>query len=163
VDEAKRKAEEMGYDTLVLSSSVKGESREVAKAFGSIARVIRRSETPVKRQTCVIAGGETTVRVKGKGRGGRGQEFALAAASEISGLKGVIMVGFATDDTDGPTDAAGAIVDGSTVDRAKRFGLDPRLSLNKNDSYNFFKSLGDLIMTGPTFTNLNDLYLIFVD
>ena len=163
VDEVERKAKEMGYDTLVLSRSIKGEAREVAKAFGSIARVIRRSGAPVKRRICVIAGGETTVKVKGKGRGGRAQEFALAAALEISGLEGVTMAGFATDGTDGPTDAAGAIADGLTVDRAKRSGLDAGSLLDSNDSYNFFKSLGDLIVTGPTFTNLNDLYLIFVD
>lgn len=163
VDEAKRKAEEMGYDTLVLSRSIKGEAREVGGAFGSIARVIHRSGVPVKRRICVIAGGETTVRVKGKGRGGRAQEFALAAALEISGLEGVTIVGFASDGTDGPTDAAGAIVDGSTVKRAKRFGLDPGTSLDNNDSYNFFKSLGDLIVTGPTFTNLNDVCLIIID
>ena len=163
VDEAKRKAEEMGYDTLVLSRSIKGEAREVGGAFGSIARVIHRSGVPVKRRICVIAGGETTVRVKGKGRGGRAQEFALAAALEISGLEGVTIVGFASDGTDGPTDAAGGIVDGSTVKRAKRFGLDPGTSLDNNDSYNFFKSLGDLIVTGPTFTNLNDVCLIIID
>ncbi len=163
VDEAEGKAKEMGYDTLVLSRSIKGETRDVAKAFGSIARVICRSRAPGQRRICVIAGGETTVSVKGSGRGGRAQEFALAAALEISGLKGVTILGFATDGTDGPTDAAGAIVDGSTIDRAKRFGLDPRSSLDKNNSYNFFKSLGDLIITGPTFTNLNDLYLIFAD
>lgn len=163
VDEAERKAKEMGYDTLVLSRSIKGEAREAAKAFGSIARVIRRSVAPVKRKICVIAGGETTVKVRGKGRGGRAQEFALAAALEISGLEGVTMAGFATDGTDGPTDAAGAIADGLTVDRAKRSGLDPVSLLDNNDSYSFFKSLGDLIVTGPTFTNLNDLYLIFVD
>ncbi len=163
MDEAERKAKEVGYDTLVLSRSIKGEAREVAKAFGSIAGVICRSGASVKRRICVIAGGETTVKVKGKGRGGRAQEFALAAALEISGLNGVTMVGFATDGTDGPTDAAGAIVDGSTVDRAKRSGLDPRNLLDINDSYSFFKSLGDLIITGPTFTNLNDLYLIFVE
>lgn len=163
VDEVERRAKEMGYNTLVLSRSIEGEAREVAKVFVAIVKEILNRDIPVKRKACIIAGGETTVKVRGNGRGGRAQEFALAGALEIAGLKGVTMVGFTTDGTDGPTDAAGAIVDSTTVDRAKRSGLDPRRSLDNNDSYSFFKSLGDLITTGPTHTNLNDLYLLFVD
>ena len=163
VDEAEKKARKMGYNTLVLSRSIKGEAREVAKVFGSIAREIISRGVPAKKRACIIAGGETTVTVKGNGKGGRAQEFALAGALEIAGLKGVTLVGFATDGTDGPTDAAGALVDGTTVDRAIRNGLDPRRSIEDSNSYNFFQSLGDLIITGPTCSNLNDLYLLFVD
>jgi hydroxypyruvate reductase len=109
-----------------------------------------------------VSGGETTVTIEGPGLGGRNQEFALAAAIEIDGLDNVVILSGGTDGTDGPTDAAGAIADGSTVRRAAGIGLDPRASLSQNDSYNFFAPLGDLLITGPTNTNVMDLRLILV-
>jgi glycerate-2-kinase len=110
----------------------------------------------------VIAGGETTVTVRGSGKGGRAQEFALAAARAVAGLKGVYIAAVATDGTDGPTDAAGALVSGETWNRARRIGLDLKEALDRNDSYRALKRLNCLIMTGPTCTNVNDLYLLFV-
>jgi hydroxypyruvate reductase len=104
-------------------------------------------------------GGETTVTVRGAGRGGRNQELALGAAPPIAGLPQVLIASFGTDGTDGPTDAAGAVVDGTTLSRAQAMGVDPQASMASNDTYSFFRALGDLIITGPTNTNVNDLWV----
>jgi len=110
-----------------------------------------------------VFGGETTVTVKGDGRGGRNQELCLSAALDISGLKGIALLSVGTDGIDGVTDAAGAIVDGESIVRGSNLGLDPLEYLNSNDSYNFFKALDDLIVTGPTGTNVNDIVvLVFI-
>lgn len=162
VSAAEKKAKELGYHTMVLSTFVEGEAREIGKLFGAIAKEIAEFERPLKRKACIIAGGETTVTVKGKGKGGRAQEFALSAALMINGLKDAAIVGVGTDGTDGPTDAAGAIADGTTVKRANEKGLDVKMYLENNDSYSLFKKLNDLIITGPTNTNVNDLYMAFV-
>lgn len=153
-------ARQSGFRPLVLSTSLIGEAKEAAKVFGGIAREIVTSGRPVRRPTCVIAGGELTVTVRGKGQGGRAQEFALAATLEIAGLPRVWIAAFATDGTDGPTDAAGAVVDGQTVTRAQRVGLIPSEVLLENNAYPFFKKVGGHIITGPTGTNVNDLYLL---
>lgn len=155
-------ARRAGLTPLVLSTTLTGEAREAAQLFGGIAREIVASGRPVRRPACIIAGAELTVTVRGKGVGGRAQEFALAAAREIAGLPNVWIAGFGTDGTDGPTDAAGAVVDGETLARAARAGLDPTEILLDSDSYRFFKKLGGHIMTGPTGTNVNDLYLLIV-
>jgi hydroxypyruvate reductase len=110
----------------------------------------------------VISGGETTVTIRGDGLGGRNQEFALAAAVEIDGLDGVIILSAGTDGTDGPTDAAGGIVDASTVQRGRARGLDATAFLARNDSYHFLKTTDDLLITGPTFTNVMDLQVMLV-
>ncbi len=149
-----------GLNTLLLSTFVEGESREVAKVFAAIGRELQRSNHPVPRPAAIIAGGETTVTIKGQGRGGRNQEFALSAAIQLEGVDDVTIMALATDGTDGPTDGAGAIVDGTTVERARAIGLDPRTALADNDSYQFFQKLGDLVVTGPTNTNVDDLYVI---
>ncbi|HUX87168.1 MAG TPA: glycerate kinase [Chloroflexota bacterium] len=156
VDQAQRD----GQNTLLLSTFIQGEARVVAQVFASIGRELCRSNHPIPRPAAVVAGGETTVTVKGHGRGGRNQEFALAAAIYLDGLDNITIIAFATDGTDGPTDAAGAIVDGTTVSRARAIGLDPNKALADNDSYAFFQKLGDLIVTGPTNTNVDDLYVI---
>ena len=148
---------------LVLSTSLTGEAREAAKLFGAIAREIHRFGRPVARPACVIASGELTVTVRGPGRGGRAQEFALAAANEIAGLSGIWIAAFGTDGADGPTDVAGAVVDGGTVKRAKHLRLDPLEALRRNDAYPFFKKVGGHIRTGPTGTNVNDLYLLIAE
>jgi len=153
-------AHQAGLRSLVLTSSLIGEAREIARAFGALAREIRASHQPVRPPACLIAGGELTVSVRGAGRGGRAQEFALAAASEIAGLPRIWVAAWGTDGTDGPTDAAGAVVDGGTVSRANRAGLDPAEAMRQNDSYSFFNRLGGHIVTGPTGTNVNDLYLL---
>jgi len=162
VASAEKKAKELGYHTLVLSTFIEGEAMEIGKVFGAIAKEIANFERPIKRKACIIAGGETTVTVKGKGKGGRCQEFALSAALIINGLKDAAIVGVSTDGTDGPTDAAGAIADGTTVERAKKAGMEVKSYLENNDSYSLFKKLNDLIITGPTNTNVNDLYMAFV-
>jgi hydroxypyruvate reductase len=152
-----------GLNTLLLSTFIEGEARVVARVFSAIGRQIQRTNQPIPRPAVIIAGGETTVTVKGQGRGGRNQEFALAAAIHLDGVDDVTIMAFATDGTDGPTSAAGAIVDGSTAERARALGLDPRQCLADNDSHTFFQKLGDLLVTGPTNTNVDDLYVIIAD
>ncbi len=159
---AKEKAETLGYDTRVLSSSIEGEAREVATEHAVMARDILSDSSRIRRPACIISGGETTVTIQGDGLGGRNQEFALAAAIEIDGLEGVVVLSGGTDGTDGPTDAAGGIVDGTTVQRARDQGLDARGYLRTNDSYPFLKTVGDLLVTGPTLTNVMDLRMVLI-
>jgi hydroxypyruvate reductase len=163
VEAASRKADELGYCSLVLSTMIEGETREVARVHSAIAREILKSGHPVQPPACIISGGETTVTIRGKGLGGRNQEFALATALEIDGLREVVVLSGGTDGTDGPTDAAGAIADGETLQRAGKEGMEASQYLADNNSYPFFKSLGDLLVTGPTFTNVMDLRLLLVD
>ena len=162
VDAAAREARALGFHTLVLSTLLEGEAREVARVHAAIAREIRATGRPVRPPACVLSGGETTVTIRGKGLGGRNQEFALAAALDISGLEDAVILSAGTDGTDGPTDAAGAIVDGTTISRAEALGLDAASHLSNNDSYHFFERLGDLIKTGPTGTNVADVQVIVV-
>jgi len=157
---ALRKARQLGFHAQLLSTYLEGEAREVGRVLAGIARQIVRSDEPVRRPACLVAGGETTVTVRGNGRGGRNQELALAAAGGLDGVSDALLVSFATDGTDGPTDAAGAVADGTTLSRAQAMGLDPAAYLANNDSYSFFDALGDLIRTGPTNTNVTDLMLI---
>ena len=151
----------LGLGTLVLSTFVEGEAREVGRVLAGVLREIDASGHPLPRPCLIVAGGETTVTVRGTGRGGRNQELALSAAVALRGVPDVLLASFGTDGSDGPTDAAGAFVDGSTLDRAARLALDARRHLAENDSYAFFDALGDLITTGPTNTNVNDLCLLF--
>ncbi len=158
VDRAAQRARELGFRSLVLSTSIEGETREIARMHAAIAREIVRYGRPVKPPACVISGGETTVTLRGTGLGGRNQEFALAAALDIANLPSVLVLSAGTDGTDGPTDAAGAIADGTTLAR----GPDAAAYLANNDSYHYFKQLGDLIITGPTNTNVADIRLMLV-
>jgi hydroxypyruvate reductase len=162
VKAAAEKAGELGYNPLILSTFIEGETRDVARVHAAIAKEILSSGNPIERPACVISGGETTVTIHGKGKGGRNQEFSLAAAMDIDGLGNVVVLSGGTDGTDGPTDAAGAIADGTTVSRARKLGLKPELYLRENDSYHFFEALDDLIITGPTYTNVMDLRLLLV-
>ena len=157
-----QKATELGYNTSILSSFIKGEAREVARVFGAIAWEIHRYGNPVKRPACVIAGGETTVRIRGNGTGGRNQELVLSAAMEIDGLENAVILSAGTDGIDGNTDAAGAIADSSTVMRAKRIKMNPETYLDDNNSYSFFKKLDGLVVTDPTRTNVMDIMLLLV-
>jgi glycerate 2-kinase len=159
---AAARAKELGFNTMLLSTFVEGEAREIAKVYSGVAREIRTYGRPLARPACLIAGGETTVTVRGKGKGGRNQEMALSAALKIAGMEDVMIVPSATDGNDGPTDATGAIADGSTVARALAMGLNPADYLAQNDAYHFFQKLGDLIITGPTNTNVNDLTFVYV-
>jgi hydroxypyruvate reductase len=159
---AAEKAHELGYDTLILSAIIEGETREVARVHGAIARQVLRTGHPLHPPACILSGGETTVTLTGDGKGGRNQEFALAAALDIAGYGAIVVLSGGTDGTDGPTDAAGAIADGQTVDRARRRGLDPAARLRANDAYPFFEALDDLLITGPTDTNVMDLRILLV-
>jgi hydroxypyruvate reductase len=159
---ARKEAEQQGYHTIILSGMIEGETGEVAKVHTAIAKEAVRSGNPHVPPLCVLSGGETTVTIKGKGRGGRNQEFALAAALEIEGEKHIVVLSGGTDGTDGPTDAAGAIADGDTLVRARAKGLDPLDYLHRNDSYTFFEALDDLLMTGPTRTNVMDVRILLI-
>jgi hydroxypyruvate reductase len=159
---AAQAARERGYRPLVLSSSIQGETRDVAGVHAAIAREILASGRPARPPVCIISGGETTVTLRGKGLGGRNQEFVLAAAIELAGAGDVVVLSAGTDGIDGPTDAAGAIADARTVARAEELGMEAAAYLANNDSYRFFEPLGDLLKTGPTGTNVMDLRLILV-
>ncbi|MBU1180569.1 MAG: glycerate kinase [Proteobacteria bacterium] len=162
VKSAKQKAESLKYNTLVLSSMIEGNTKDAAHFHCAIAKEIVKTGIPLSRPACIISGGETTVNVTGKGLGGRNQEFALDAALEIAGLENTVVLSGGTDGTDGPTDAAGAFADSETLKRAYALGMDPFRFLSDNDSYNFFKRLGDLFITGPTNTNVMDLRIILL-
>jgi glycerate 2-kinase len=157
-----RTAREAGLRTIVHSMTLTGEARVRGEQFGALARDILATNKPVSRPCCIVAGGETTVTVKGSGKGGRAQEFALAAAKEIAGLKNVWVAAVGTDGTDGPTDVAGAVVNGETLARARRMRVDLDAALKLNNSYPALKKLRSHIKTGPTGTNVNDLYLLLV-
>ena len=157
-----QKAREMGLDAMLLSTYVEGEAREVAGVLAGLAKEIARYGQPLERPACLVLGGETTVTLRGKGTGGRNQELALSAALSLAGWDGAVLVALATDGTDGPTDAAGALATSETVARARQIGLDPAAYLADNDSYHFFDQLGDLLLLGPTNTNVNDLAFILV-
>ncbi len=151
-----------GFNTLLLTTYLEGEAREVAKVLAALAKELVCRGQPLARPACLILGGETTVTLRGKGKGGRNQELALAAALALDGIEGVMLATLATDGGDGPTDAAGALIEGDTMARARALGLDGRAMLDENDSYYFFAALGDLMITGPTNTNVNDLALVCV-
>lgn len=163
LEAALQKAKILGYRSLILSSMMKGETREVALAHSAILKEILRSGNPVKSPACLISGGETTVTIRGRGCGGRNQEFVLAAALDMDKYKNAVVLSAGTDGTDGPTDAAGAIADNLTVSRARKLQMDPRRHLDNNDSYPFFRQLNDLIMTGPTNTNVMDVRILLAD
>jgi hydroxypyruvate reductase len=156
---ALREASRLGFPPLLLTGQLQGEAREVARVFAAILAESARSGRPVGRPACLLATGETTVTVRGPGKGGRCQEFALALAPALAALPGIVVLAAGTDGSDGPTDAAGALVDWTTLERARARGLDPRGALAANDAYRFFAGLGDLVVTGPTGTNLLDLYV----
>ena len=160
---AARKAEASGYRTLILSSMVEGETREVARVHTAVAGEILKTGNPLSPPACIISGGETTVTLRGNGLGGRNQEFCLAAATDLAGLPHrVVLLSGGTDGNDGPTDAAGAVVDPTTVARGRELGMDAEDFLARNDAYHYFEKTGELLMTGPTNTNVMDVRLILV-
>jgi hydroxypyruvate reductase len=157
---AMRTAQERGYSVVTLPAATAGEAREAAHAFLSEARWLAAGSP---RPLCVLAAGETTVTVRGDGRGGRNQEFVLAGVPAIGAIgRAAVLASAGTDGIDGPTDAAGAIVDSSTLDRASRVGVDWRAALDRNDAYHFFEPLGDLIRWGPTGTNVGDVHVLLI-
>ena len=157
LEAAADKAKALGYNTLIHSSTLTGETRDVA---AELAGVLRAQMATSPLPLCILCGGETTVTVRGPGKGGRNQEFALAAALDMSGMNGVLILSAGTDGTDGPTDAAGAIATGDTLHRASAAGLNASDHLQRNDSYPFFETLGDLVKTGPTGTNVMDIQIM---
>ena len=159
---AKDAAEALGYATLVLSSRIQGEAREVAQVFAAIGKEIADAGLPVPPPACILAGGETTVAIRGDGKGGRNQELVLAAACALDGWEQVAIMSAGTDGTDGPTDAAGAFADGDTANEAFAAGMDPHAFLARNDAYHFFEPLGLLLKTGPTRTNVMDMICVIV-
>jgi hydroxypyruvate reductase len=151
-----------GYNTCLLTTYLQGEARQAGQFLAGIARQIADNGQPIPRPACLVAGGETTVTVTGDGLGGRNQEMALGAVETLAGIPEVTLVCLATDGGDGPTDAAGAVVTGETLWQAQHLSLDPVEYLRHNDAYHFFSPLGDLLLTGPTRTNVNDLAFLFL-
>lgn len=158
---ALRTARRHGFHASLLTTTLQGEASQAGRFLAAILRQIVESGEPLPRPACLIAAGETTVTLRGKGRGGRNQELALAAAPEIAGLPGVALIAMASDGRDGPTDAAGAIVSGETLSRAAARGLDARRFLEEQDSYTFFSTLGDTLHIPIGRTNVNDLIFLF--
>ena len=162
VTAAEAKAKALGYNTLRLTTRLEGEAREIAHVHAAVAKEILSVGEPVSAPACVIAGGETTVTVRGTGKGGRNQEMALSAAMLLKGWGPAVFFSGGTDGTDGPTDAAGAVADGETISRAEARDLSAIFHLKNNDAYHFFKPLNDLVMTGPTGTNVADVAMVLV-
>lgn len=155
---AVKQAEEEGFQAEILTNELQGEARDVGR---ELAHHLREESSKRTRPFCLIAGGETTVTIQGQGKGGRNQELALAAVSELSSVENVMLIALATDGDDGPTDAAGAVVTGESARRAETLGLDAAGYLSRNDAYSFFEQLGDPLKTGPSGTNVNDLVFLF--
>ena len=164
INAARNAANKLGFDTEIVTDKLQGEAREAAVYLADLAKMVRSSRMGGKPM-CLLSGGETTVNVKGSGKGGRNQELALAFALEIEGVDGITLLSAGTDGTDGPTDATGAIVDGETIHFARKLGVDPEKYLENNDSYNFFKKIdeGHHLITGPTGTNVMDVQIIMVE
>jgi glycerate 2-kinase len=162
IDAAARQAKALGYRTMVLSTMIEGETREVAGVHAAIAKEILATGRPLRPPACVLSGGETTVTIRGSGLGGRNQEFVLAAAIALEDSGPVTVLSAGTDGTDGPTDAAGAIADSTTIPRARSLSLDAAQYLANNDSYHFFERIEGLIKTGPTGTNVMDVRVVLV-
>jgi glycerate 2-kinase len=158
---AMRQARQEAYQALLLTTYLQGEAAQVGQVMAALLRQVHASGQPLARPACIVAGGETTVTLRGQGKGGRSQELALGAAALLDGLPDVALVALGTDGEDGPTDAAGALVTGETLSRAGALGLDPQEHLRENNAYPFFAALGDLLITGPTGTNVNDLVFLF--
>ena len=157
---ATRTSEKLGYNSMFISSTLDCEAKAAGSFLASIAREIKQGNSSIKPPCAIIAGGETIVRITGDGKGGRNQELALSAAMGIEGLEDVIIFSVGSDGTDGPTDAAGGIVDGETADKMRAHDILPEVYLDNNDSYNALKASGDLIITGSTGTNVNDLIVL---
>jgi hydroxypyruvate reductase len=159
---ALKQAEAEGFHPYLIRTDMHGEAREAAFELVTYLRQAKLTGDPLPPPACIVAGGETTVRVIGTGKGGRNTELALAAVSEMAGFPGVMLVSLATDGEDGTTGAAGALVTGETFQRAAELGLIPGDFLARNDSFSFFSALGDLLLPGPTGTNVNDLVIMFI-
>ena len=163
VSAAAAEARRQGYQPHVITTELRGEAREAGRSMAAAAREVRHSGRPVTAPACLLAAGETTVTVVGSGRGGRNQEIALSAALELVGEPGILVASFATDGKEGNTDAAGGFASGQTIGKGKQAGLDPRTCLEANDAFRFLEAAGDLLVTGPTGTNVNDITCVLVE
>jgi hydroxypyruvate reductase len=155
-------AREAGYDVHILGDSLEGEARDVARALAAIVRQVVSHAQPFRRPCVLLSGGETTVTVRGTGRGGRNVEFLLALAIALQDLAGVHALAGDTDGVDGAEEIAGAILAPDTLARARAAGIDPRASLDANDGHGFFQAIGDSVITGPTLTNVNDFRAVLI-
>jgi len=155
-------ARSRGIEAAILSDSIEGEARDVAQVHAAMAKEILTRNRPFTKPVVLLSGGETTVTLRGKGRGGRNGEFLLALAIAIDGAEGISALAADTDGIDGSEDNAGAFVDGGTATRLRHAGIDPLAALANNDAYTAFKAIGDLLVTGPTGTNVNDFRAIIV-
>jgi hydroxypyruvate reductase len=160
---AAARAQEHGLTPVILGDAIEGEAREVAKVMAGIAFQARRHGQPATPPCVLLSGGETTVTVRGRGRGGRNAEFLLALAVQLNGAAGISALAADTDGIDGSEDNAGVMVTPDTLARAQALGLDAKAMLADNDGYGFFSALGDLVVTGPTLTNVNDFRAILID
>jgi hydroxypyruvate reductase len=156
-----QQAQQAGFHSLLLTTYLQGEASQVGKWLSSLLKQVAASGDPLPRPCCLVCGGETTVTLRGHGKGGRNQELALGAVEGLAGLENVALLTLATDGEDGPTDAAGAVVTGATATKACQAGLSTSAFLANNDSYTYFEKLGDLLKPGPTGTNVNDLVFLF--
>jgi hydroxypyruvate reductase len=162
LEAAAKVAREAGFAAHILSDCIEGEAREVGKVFAGLARQVATKNQPFTAPCVLLSGGETTVTVRGKGRGGRNVEFLLAFGLALDGLPGVFALAGDTDGVDGAEDIAGALLTPDTIFRARAMGLSPRAALDDNDGHGFFQALGDSVITGPTLTNVNDFRTILV-
>jgi hydroxypyruvate reductase len=156
-------AREIGLTPVILGDAIEGEAREVAKVMAGIALQVRRHGQPAPAPCVLLSGGETTVTMRGHGRGGRNGEFLLGLAIQLNGAAGISALAADTDGIDGSEDNAGAVITPDTLARGAARGLDAKAMLAENDAYGFFSGLEDLIVTGPTLTNVNDFRAIVVD
>lgn len=161
LEAARNEAYARRFETEIISSEITGEAKDVGKWLAGKAKEAKAQRH--KGAKCFISGGETTVTVRGEGKGGRNTELALSFAMEIEGVEGITLLSAGTDGNDGPTDAAGAVVDGETIKKAKGIGLNPQEYLDNNDSYNFFKKINSLLITGPTGTNVMDIQIVVAE
>ncbi len=162
MEAAAKTARQLGYKPLVLSTTIEGETRDIAGMHVAIAREVRASGQPLRAPACLLSGGETTVTLRGQGKGGRNQEFSLAAALHLADVPNTLVLSAGTDGSDGPTIAAGAFADTTTLARADALGMNASDFLARNDSFSFFEKLGDLLITGPTNTNVMDVRIVLL-
>jgi glycerate 2-kinase len=163
LEAAAKEAEKLGITPIILSDRIEGEAREVAKVHAAIAKQIKHRDQPINTPALILSGGETTVTVRGNGKGGRNTEFILSLLEALQGEEGISAIAVDTDGIDGTEDNAGAWIDQNSLLKANQLNLKPNDFLANNDAYSFFRQLGQLVLTGPTMTNVNDFRAIFVD
>ncbi|MEC8360248.1 MAG: glycerate kinase, partial [SAR324 cluster bacterium] len=163
LEAAGKEAEKSGITPIILSDRIEGEAREVAKVHAAIAKQIKHRDQPINSPALILSGGETTVTVRGNGMGGRNTEFILSLLEALQGEEGISAIAVDTDGIDGTEDNAGAWIDQNSFHKAKRLKLKANDFLDNNDAYSFFQQLDQLVLTGPTMTNVNDFRAIFVD